>query len=193
MNLTQNIILDASISKEEFLLNYPNIEDGYKYEWNGGKIERSSGSRQKECFIQDKLVRHFSKTVIFKKDGILVGNLYFEIGKNQIRKPDLSIYLGHQMPLMSKGVNQSPIWISEVINELDEVGVLNKKLKEYFKIGVQVVWYIYANTNQVYVYTSPEEVTICRGKTICSAKPALPDFEINATDLFAYKTKYQKK
>lgn len=80
--------------------------------------------------------------------------------------------------------------MGEIISSNDKANKINKKIDEYFQAGMQVVWNIYPESNQVHVYTSPEDSTICRGKTICSGQPALHDFEISAEDLFAYKTKY---
>ena len=38
---------------------------------------------------------------------------------------------------------------------------------------------------QIYVYTSSTEVTICKGNDVCSADPILPDFSFKVKDLFA--------
>jgi hypothetical protein len=47
-----------------------------------------------------------------------------------------------------------------------------------------VVWHIFPESKQVYVYTSPENVTICRGTEVCSTAPTLPDLQIEAEQLF---------
>lgn len=85
---------------------------------------------------------------------------------------------------MKKGENQISSWVVEIISTNDQVNLINQKLDEYFQAGVHVVWHIFPDSKQVYVYTSPEQVTICRGKTICSAAPALEDLELAAEELF---------
>ena len=105
----------------------------------------------------------------------------------QLCRPDLAIYLANQRAQMIKGENQIAIWVGEIISDTDNANKINKKLEEYFKAGVQVVWNIYPASNQVYVYTAVDEVTICKKERICSGQPALADFEISAATLFAYK------
>jgi len=111
----------------------------------------------------------------------------------QYRRPDLSIFFAHQVAKMSTSENQIAQWVGEIISPLDTAEQVNKKLIEYFTAGVKCVWHIYAKSEQVHVYTSINNITICCGKRICSAKPALDDFEISAETIFAYKKHLKKK
>ena len=72
----------------------------------------------------------------------------------------------------------------EIISPTDNYLKVNKKLREYFKAGVKVVWQIVPEEQTVYVYTSPTKVTICEGDTVCSAAPVVTDFTIPAKDIF---------
>ena len=87
--------------------------------------------------------------------------------------------------MMWSGQNQVAPWVIEVISTNDYANKINKKLDEYFLAGVQVVWHIYPESKQVHVFTSPEQVNICRGNVVCSAAPALGDLEVSAEELFA--------
>ena len=178
---------DSFISLEDFLRCYSNMEDEFKYEWNNGKIEKTKGMNQEQVSIQKILMRLFFHTKTFKEDGLFCVETDMKTSESQLRRPDLAIYLASQEAKMVAGENQIALWVGEVISDTDNVNKINAKIEEYFKAGVQVVWNIFPASNQVYVYTAPDAVTICRGKRICSAKPALDDFEISAAAIFAYK------
>ena len=86
---------------------------------------------------------------------------------------------------MKNRENQIAPWVAEIISPTDRADDINNKLYEYFRAGVKVVWHIYPQSKKVDVFTAPEEVTICSGKTICSGAPAIPDLLIPAEELFA--------
>jgi Uma2 family endonuclease len=172
------------VSKARFLKEYADREDGYKYEWNDGVIEKYQGMNQQQAFIQAIILRYFIQTQIFKNGGLFTAETNMDTSSFQLRRPDLAIYTAEQLQRMKLGENQIAPWVAEVISPSDNANKINSKLDEYFLAGVQVVWHIFPESKQVYVYTSPESVTICRGQTVCSAAPALPDLTISADALF---------
>ncbi|MBK9015069.1 MAG: Uma2 family endonuclease [Saprospiraceae bacterium] len=173
------------ITLQEFLQNYSNKEDGYKYEWNNGLVEKTITMNQQQANFFFLLLDFFQKTSASKNGGGLITETDMFTSSVQMRRPDIAFYSGAQRLLMKKGENQVAPWLAEVISPSDNADKINEKLEEYFKAGVQVVWHIFPASLQVYVYTAPDKVTICRGKTLCSGAPALPDFEISAECLFA--------
>jgi len=192
-NTVNNTTPQEYISLDTFLSIYTNIENGYKYEWNNGKVEKTKNMDQKQLSIQNILMRLFFKTTLCDKGGIFAVETDMKTSEKQLRRPDLAIYYSHQEEEMIAGKNQIAPWIGEVISDSDNVNKLNTKIDEYFAAGVQVVWHIFPLSKQVHVYTTAsDQIKICRGKEICSAKPALKDFEISANDLFAYQEKYKK-
>lgn len=172
------------VSKARFLREYADREDGYKYEWNDGVIEKYQGMNQQQAEIYFLLMAYFQKTEASKTGGGLITETDMLTTSSQLRRPDISFYTGEQRRLMKLGENQIAPWVAEVISPSDNANKINSKLDEYFLAGVQVVWHIFPESKQVYVYTSPESVTICRGQTVCSAAPALPDLVISAEVLF---------
>lgn len=172
------------VSKARFLKEYADREDGYKYEWNDGVIEKYQGMNQQQAEIYFLLMAYFQKTEASKTGGGLITETDMLTTPNQLRRPDISFYTGEQRRLMKLSENQIAPWVAEVISPSDNANKINSKLDEYFLAGVQVVWHIFPESKQVYVYTSPESVTICRGQTLCSAAPALPDLVISAEVLF---------
>lgn len=172
------------VSKARFLKEYADQEDGYKYEWNDGIVEKYQGMNQQQAEIYFLLMAYFQKTEASKTGGGLITETDMLTTPNQLRRPDISFYTGEQRRLMKQGENQIAPWVAEIISPSDNANKINSKLDEYFLAGVQVVWHIFPESKQVYVYTSPESVTICRGQTVCSAAPALPDLVISAEVLF---------
>lgn len=173
------------ISLKEFLLNYSDKEDGYKYEWKDGIIEKSTPMNQEQTVLLSILLPLFIKTKIFKEGGIISSETDMKTSETQLKRPDIAIYSGEQIQFMKTGENQVAAWVAEVISENDNINKVEAKKDEYFEAGVKVVWHIFPESQKVYVYTAPDKVKICSGATICSSKPALPDFEISAEVLFS--------
>lgn len=107
----------------------------------------------------------------------------------QMRRPDLAYFSNEQIN-NSLTSNEEPIpaFALEVISPSDDAEDVEKKVGEYFKAGVQVVWNIYPENQVVYVYTSRKNATICLEDDVCSATPVLPDFAISVKALFALPT-----
>jgi Uma2 family endonuclease len=173
------------ITLEQFLVKYDNLEDGFKYEWNNGVVEKTKAMNQIQALMQVVLLRFFFNTKTFKEGGLFTAETDMKTSPEQLRRPDLAIYAESQVQKIKKGENQIALWVGEVISPSDTNLRITQKLDEYFDAGVKVVWHILPEAKQVYVYTSPDDVKICRGKTICSAAPALDDFEISAEELFS--------
>lgn len=177
---------------EKYTEIYYKTEDGFKYEWNNGTIEKTESRKQSELPLINILMRLFTRTNVFQNGGVL-GPIDMWTSTTQYRRPDIAVYLSHQLPEMVRGTNEIAQWIGEIISPNDTATQINNKLAEYFSVGVQCIWHIYPESEQVNVFTSLDEITICSGKKICSAEPALKKFEIKAEDIFAYKKHLKKE
>ena len=193
MTIPKDTIDSTYLSLDTFLKVYANIENGYKYEWNDGRVEKTKSMNQEQSLIQKILTRLFYTTRTSKEDGSFVAETDMKTGEKQLKRPDLAIYFGSQQKGLANGENQIAPWIGEIISSSDNINYVNAKVDEYFAAGVKVVWHIFPASKQVYVYTASDQVKICRGTEICSGKPAIEDFEISANDLFAYQEQYSKK
>lgn len=72
-----------------------------------------------------------------------------------------------------------------LLSKHDTKEEIEEKIEDYFDAGTQIVWYISPRRKQIYIYTSPINVKILRGASICSAAPILPDFSFKVEDMFA--------
>lgn len=169
---------------EEFINWEPN--DGFKYEWNDGEIIKFTGMQKEQFYIYDTLLGLFIDGG-YKKLGTLIAEPDVDLSGIQMRRPDIAYYTKAQIEKGRKGEEVIPDFVIEIISSNDQINQMEKKLTEYFKAGVQVVWVIIPNHKVVYVhtYTSRREVSICLENDVCSATPVLPDFEISVNQLLA--------
>lgn len=168
---------------EEFLQWKP--EDGYKYEWNDGTIEKSVKMiTPKQLYLVDRLAGTLEKAKP-KAGGRLVCEVQNRTSSTQICVPDIAYYTKKEIIEAAEGDFQ-PVtsFAIEIISEHDKINTVYAKIEEYFQAGVKVVWLIFPDFQKVYVYTGPEEVVICKGDAVCSAESAIPGFSISAAELF---------
>lgn len=167
---------------ETFLKKYQKGWNGFKYEWNNGIIEKTSAMKQNELYIVKNLSKIFLTTQAAIEGGWLSSEIEVWTTNVQWRKPDLAFFTEAQ--IMSRTNNNIPPFVIEVISTFDPINIVTNKVIEYFKAGVEVVWHIFPEQQMVYIFTSPKLITVCEGDDICSAAPALPDFQIAAKDIF---------
>lgn len=170
------------LTLEQFRRRYSNREDGYKYEFNNGIIEKSlSLMTVRQFHIVDNLTENFRKTAAFKSGGRLASKIEQITSNSQLRRPDLAYLTRSKIQTEDESVSE---FVIKIISPTDNYLKVKKKLREYFKTGVRVVWQIIPEEQSVHVFTSPTQVTICEGETLCSAAPVVPDFQIAAKDIF---------
>lgn len=159
------------------------VVDGFKYEWFDGELIKFQKMNKKQFYFFQVLV----KLLIDKglhHTGMLIAEPDVNLTKTQMRRPDIAFFTNEQYKLGREGIDIIPEFVVEVISENDNVYKLEDKITEYFKAGVKVIWNILPHHECVYVYTSRKTVYICLEDDICSASPALPDFELTVNELF---------
>lgn len=168
---------------EQFWDKYSDREDGFKYELNNGIVEKTPRRMKiKELYIANNIRRAFSQTSAYQAGDGLFDEVEIETLPDQGRRPDMAYVTKEQL---NKGDNRSlPTFVIEVISDTDGINRVNNKLEEYFQAGMLVVWHILPQQQLVYVYTSSIDVKICRGDMMCSAAPAVADFQMSAYDIF---------
>jgi Uma2 family endonuclease len=175
------------ISLETFLTRYSNREDAFKYEWNNGIVEKKSRTMNRDQMkIVQKLLRLFQKTKAFVEMGELICELdMFMTTKSRTRRADMAYLSGKQIQESGNGDLSVCAFVVEIVSKNDQINDVNEKLQEYFENGVRVVWVIFPKLKKVEVHRSKRAVDHCFDDDLCSAAPALPDFEIRVNELFA--------
>ena len=176
------------ISWKEFERRYLCREDRFKYEWVNGLVEKTTRRMdQSQFFILQNLRDLFSHLIFSKK---ISGYLEPEIDSFFLdavhRRPDVSYFTEAQKAGMKKGVPQIPEFVIEIVSNNDQMNRVYRKMQDYRDAGVRVVWMILPKLEEVHVLHGEGlmEIKVCKGSSICSAAPILPDFEMTADDIF---------
>lgn len=181
------------ISWREFQNRYQSREGRYKYEWVNGVAERTLYTMNaQQLYIQKNLTALFRHFLIEK---MVVGELLAEpdllLFEGHMRRPDMAWLTNEQIEnLANEGAIEVPAFVIEVISNSDAASKVAKKMVDYRAAGVQVVWHIYPNLQEVHVYSGEKlgQMTVCTGSKICSAAPALPKFEATVDAVFYRKS-----
>jgi Uma2 family endonuclease len=178
---------EEMISWENFQREYLSREDGYTYEWLNGKVERTPNAMNAaQLYILNNLLNFFMR---LKFKGQLSGQLMPEsdlfFGDHH-RRPDVCWLTDQQINALAEKEYEVPAFVIEVISNHDEMNTVVSKMQDYRSAGVQVVWHILPNYEEVHVYKGQalEEMKVCKGEERCEAAPALPHFNIKASEIF---------
>jgi Uma2 family endonuclease len=172
------------ISWSEFQKRYLTREDKYKYEWLNGVVEKTERSMDySQLFIAKNLQRFFFQLEFDNKvDGYLAaeGDIFF---LENHRRPDLAYLNAEQMARTAQKENQVPLFVIEIISGNDKINKNQRKIQDYYRAGVQVIWEIMPELEQVNVYIG-KEMSMRSGEDLCSAAPVLPEFALTANAIF---------
>lgn len=175
-----------SLTWKEFQRRYRNREDGNKYEWVRGKVEKTPRSmNQRQLFVLRNLNQFLRK---LQNTNPELGELSVETDtffqEFLHRKPDIAYFTAAQIAAAADGENQIPGFVIEVISPTDNINRVTRKVREYFDAGVQVVWHIFPELQEVHIYENAKSVRIARGEDLCSAEAAVPGFVLMAEEVF---------
>jgi Uma2 family endonuclease len=76
----------------------------------------------------------------------------------------------------------------EVISPTNTADEVSKKIHDYFRAGVELVWVIYPEPGEVYIYDSPISVRILARTDTLDGGKVLPGFELPLKELFEEQT-----
>jgi Uma2 family endonuclease len=141
---------------------------------------------EKQRYIVNNLLDAFYEKSL-NKGGGLIPESEMAYDDARYRIPDVAYYTRAQTKAAAEGEHTVSPFVIEILSDSDLQKSIENKLWEYFQEGVQVVWHIVPYRQIVKVYTSPRHVSILTDDEICSAKPALADFEISVNQIFEIK------
>jgi Uma2 family endonuclease len=109
--------------------------------------------------------------------------------RNLRRRPDVAFVSVDRWPLDREILTTGdwaivPDLAVEVISPNDIFQDVITKLREYFQYGVQLVWAVVPEAQQVYVYDSPTHVLILTVRDTLTGSKILPDFHLPLASLF---------
>lgn len=121
--------------------------------------------------------------VVFGADGMI------RTFPDQVRIPDVSFiawdrYLGDEVP--DEGISSFiPNLAVEVLSPGNTKAEIDRKLRDYFLAGVELVWVIDPKTETAKAYTSPEDVQRIGKTGSLDGGAVLPGFRLPLKQLFA--------
>ena len=134
--------------------------------------------------------------------GMLIGRLIYDAGRKvgyvagsqagfrmvnaNIRCPDVSVTRRERAPDgPTLGFwDESPDLCIEVISPSEDRADMDRKLREYFASGAQVVWHVYPREQTVRVFTSPTESYLLTADDEIEAADLLPGFRCKVSEFF---------
>jgi Uma2 family endonuclease len=75
--------------------------------------------------------------------------------------------------------------VVEVLSKKHTRKEMARKLEEYFRAGVRLVWYVDPRNRTVQVYTAPDRSILLRGDQTLDGGDVLPGFTLSTRHWFA--------
>ena len=169
------------ISWETFTKVYLEREDGFKYEWVDGYVEKTPRTMDKKQFFIQWNLSEFLTTL--NVGGLLIaeGDNFFS---GQHRRPDIAYYTHEQIRLAQNDAANKvvPQFVIEVISTNDQMNKAVEKMKNYRAAEVPIVWQIFPIQHEIHVYRG-KQMTVCVGDDICSAEPVIAGFKMTVNEV----------
>jgi Uma2 family endonuclease len=128
--------------------------------------------------------------VMPRRLGLVTGEAgMMELSSGLVRIPDVSFISWDQIP--GRKVPKEPIpklaptLAVEVVSKGNTLAEIKRKLREYFKAGVLLVWIVDPKKRTIAVHTSPKNPTILNESQTLDGGEVLPGFKLPLRDLFA--------
>lgn len=102
-----------------------------------------------------------------------------------VRIPDVSFVSWEHLPESYGAIPPvAPDLAVEVLSESNTPREMERKLREYFEAGTQLVWHVDPKSRTVAVYTSPDQLIVLDESQTLDGGTVLPGLEIPLRELF---------
>jgi Uma2 family endonuclease len=141
-------------------------------------------------FIEQFLGRH-DLGIVLGADGTL------RFMPGLVRIPDVSFISWDKLPNRELPAEPIPDVVPdlavEVLSEGNTPEEMRRKLGEYFKAGVRLVWFIDPAKRTAEVYTSPRRKTVVPANGVLNGNRVLPGFRLALQELFTRAGRRRKR
>lgn len=133
------------------------------------------------------LVQPFVKS---KNLGLVTGEQGFlRLAIGRVRGPDVAFVAWDRLPDGREPEAPVPELVPNLAVEVVSPGntkrEMDEKLIDYFRSGVDLVWYVYPDRKQVEVFTGPKAKIVLSESDALDGGAVLPGFSVRLLDLFA--------
>jgi Uma2 family endonuclease len=155
---------------------------------DGTLVEKTMGYY--EAWLAGEILRLLGNFVVPRDLGIVTGpDGFLRLFPDQVRAPDVTYIRRQQLP--EGRVPRDPIpaltptLAVEVLSPSNSRREMERKLREYFLAGTELVWYIEPPTRSATVYTSPDQPTEIGPDGVLKGGDVLAGFELPLRQLFS--------
>lgn len=143
-----------------------------------------------ESYLAGVIIQYLNNYVRKHKLGFVTApDGTIRLAPRQVRIPDAAFFSWDQVPrrrLPKEPIpDLFPLLAVEVLSKRNTPREMNRKLKDYFMAGTQVVWFIYPRTRTARVYSAPDVFTELQEKDALDGGTLLPGFHLPLQELFA--------
>jgi Uma2 family endonuclease len=155
---------------------------------DGTLVEKAMGYRESEMAVElSRLIGNHNADADL---GILTGaDGTMRLMKGLVRVPDVAFVAWESLPNRQRPTKPvpdlGPDLAVEVLSESNTPKEMERKLKEYFLSGAQLVWFIDPDPATVRVYTSPDDAVTLTAADTLTGEPVLPGFRMKLGPFFA--------
>ncbi len=159
-------------------------------------VEKPMGFR--ESYLAGELIRLLGNFVVEQDLGIVTApDATLRLMPGLVRLPDVAFISWRQLP-MGKCPNEPiaslvPELAVEILSESNTRGEMQRKLKEYFLAGSQLVWLVDPDARTVDVHTAPDRFIRLDEEEVLDGGAVLPGFRLPLQRVFARVEKRQPR
>lgn len=191
--VSQSQTLTDTMTAEEFLqwCHHPDHAGG-RYELEDGRIvEMPSPSEMHGAICW--LVAHLIGKYFVPRSGYLLTNdtgLIVKRRPDTVRGPDIMGFLERPAfeDLKFAFVERLPIVVVEVLSPSDRPGKTTRRVNQYLKRGIPLVWVVDPEDRNMIVYTQNQESITLDETDDLTGGEILPGFHCKVSEFFAWPT-----
>jgi len=164
-------------------------KDGKKYELVKGVVVEVCRPNYIHGKLQASLAYFLNDHVRKQKLGDVITETGHILARNPdtVRGPDVAFISKDRAKRQEPSgyVPSGPDLAVEIVSPNDTAKEINDKIKEYFQAGTSLIWVIYPDTKEVYVYENDSTtIQIVRVDSALDGADVLPGFTLALHDLF---------
>jgi Uma2 family endonuclease len=163
---------------------------------DGVLVEKTTGARES---IIASIVSFYFWSYLEENDLGIAGTADgpIRIRPGRIRMPDAFFVSWERLPDEEVPdaaiLDAIPDLAVEVISKGNTAEEMKRKLRDYFRAGVRLVWYLYPKTQTAVMYTSPTAKRTVRKDQAVTGGKVLPGFSVPLAELFTTRMRKRKR
>ena len=122
--------------------------------------------------------------------GRVRGEMLFSFAPiNKQRRPDIA-FVSYQRWPKAEPVPETNAWdvvpnlAVEVVSRTETMFEVLEKVREYFRVGVELVWLVFSSERLIYIYHSPTQIQVLTQADTLSGESVVPGFQVPVATLF---------